>query len=54
MAVISKRFEKYGLTVHPDKTKLIDFRALYHPERRREEQSNGDNIVLEIKNERIR
>ena len=30
MAVISKRFEKYGLTVHPEKTKLIDFRAPYH------------------------
>ena len=26
MSVISKRFEKYGLTTHPDKTKLIDFR----------------------------
>ena len=38
--VISKRFEKYGLTVHPDKTKLIDFRAPYHYERRRNEQKN--------------
>ena len=42
MNVISKRFEKYGLTVHPDKTKLIDFRSPNHVERRREEQSNGD------------
>ncbi len=42
MAVISKRFEKYGLTVHPEKTKLIDFRAPHHPERHREEQSNDD------------
>jgi RNA-directed DNA polymerase len=25
MAVLPKRFEKYGLTVHPDKTKLIPF-----------------------------
>ena len=44
MAVISKRFEKYGLTVHPEKTKLIDFRAPNHRERRhercREEQLN--------------
>ncbi len=40
MKVISKRFEKFGLTVHPEKTKLIDFRAPYHPERRREEQSS--------------
>jgi hypothetical protein len=42
MAVISKRFEKYGLTVHPEKTKLIDFRSPNHWERRREEQSNDD------------
>jgi group II intron reverse transcriptase/maturase len=35
MAVISKRFEKYGLTVHPDKTKLTDFRSPNHSERRR-------------------
>lgn len=26
MAVLVKRFAKYGLTVHPEKTKLIDFR----------------------------
>jgi group II intron reverse transcriptase/maturase len=26
MAVLPKRFEKYGLTLHPDKTRLIDFR----------------------------
>jgi group II intron reverse transcriptase/maturase len=42
MAVISKRFEKYGLTVHPEKTKLVDFRVPDHRERRREEQSNDD------------
>ena len=40
MNVISKRFEKYGLTLHPDKTKLLDFRSPTHYERRREEQSN--------------
>ena len=39
---ISKRFEKYGLTVHPDKTKLIDFRAPNHYERRREEKSHDN------------
>jgi RNA-directed DNA polymerase len=27
MEVLPKRFEKYGLTVHPDKTQLIDFRS---------------------------
>jgi RNA-directed DNA polymerase len=26
MAVLPKRFEKYGLTLHPEKTRLIDFR----------------------------
>ena len=26
MKVLSKRFERYGLTVHPKKTKLVDFR----------------------------
>jgi group II intron reverse transcriptase/maturase len=26
MAVLGKRFEKYGLTLHPDKTKLLDMR----------------------------
>ena len=41
MDVIPKRFEKYGLTVHPDKTKLIDFRAPHHYERRRDEKSNN-------------
>ena len=41
MNVLSKRFEKYGLTVHPEKTKLIDFRAPYHAERCRKDKSNG-------------
>jgi hypothetical protein len=38
--VLSKRFEKYGLTVHPGKTKLIDFRSPTHSERRQKEKSN--------------
>lgn len=42
MEVLPKRFGRYGLTVHPEKTKLIDFRAPYHHERRREEKSNED------------
>ena len=41
MAVISKRFEKYSLTVHPDKTKLIDFRCPDHWDRRREQPQGG-------------
>ena len=36
MAVISKRFEKYGLAIHPDKSKMVDFRAPNHRERRYE------------------
>jgi group II intron reverse transcriptase/maturase len=42
MAVLSKRFEKYSLTVHPDKTRLVDFRPPNHSERRREKKSNDD------------
>jgi group II intron reverse transcriptase/maturase len=42
MAVIPKRFEKYGITAHPEKTKLIDFRSPNHYERRRDEKSQGD------------
>ena len=42
MAVLSKRFEKYGLTLHSEKTKLIDFRSPNNFERRREEKSNGN------------
>ena len=41
MAVISKRFEKYGLTVHSEKTKLIDFRAPNHWERRNSVGTRG-------------
>jgi hypothetical protein len=31
MAVLPKRFEKYGLTLHPEKTRLVEFRR---PDRR--------------------
>jgi len=41
MAVISKRFEKYGLTIHPEKTRLVDFRAPNHYERHRNGQPGG-------------
>jgi RNA-directed DNA polymerase len=40
MAVLPKRFEKYGLTVHPEKTKLIDMRMPV--ETVREERSGND------------
>ena len=42
MEVLPKRFGKYGLTVHPEKTKLVDFRNPVHWERRREESSNDE------------
>ncbi|MEK7993682.1 MAG: group II intron reverse transcriptase/maturase [Planctomycetota bacterium] len=29
LAVLPKRFGKYGLAIHPDKTRLVDFRAPY-------------------------
>jgi len=34
MNVLPKRMAKYGLTLHPDKTRLIDFRSPNHRERR--------------------
>lgn len=36
--VISRRFEKYGLTVHPEKTRLVDFRR---PSRRCHTRDSG-------------
>jgi len=42
MAVISKRFGKYSLTVHPEKTKRIDFRSPIHSDRHRENASKDD------------
>jgi group II intron reverse transcriptase/maturase len=42
MKVISKRFEKFGLTLHSEKSKLIDFRAPHHWQRRRENRSRGE------------
>ena len=41
--VIPKRFGKYGLTVHPEKTKLLDFRSPCHYERRRKKEAGGNN-----------
>jgi RNA-directed DNA polymerase len=36
--VLAKRFTKYGLTLHPDKTRLLDFRR---PTRRRDSDDTG-------------
>ncbi len=37
MAVLAKRFERFKLTIHPEKTKLVDFRS---PKLRRRTQSS--------------
>ncbi len=46
MKVISKRFEKFGLTAHPEKTKLVDFRAPYHGHRLRDNRSRDKGEKL--------
>ncbi len=42
MKVIPLRFEKYGLSVHSEKTKLLDFRSPNHWERRRDAASQDE------------
>jgi group II intron reverse transcriptase/maturase len=39
MSVLPKRFEKYGLTIHPEKTKLIEFKR--PPKSRKKDKKNG-------------
>jgi group II intron reverse transcriptase/maturase len=39
MAVLGKRFEKYGLTIHPEKTRLVAFQRPQNPSR----PGNSDN-----------
>jgi len=39
LEVLPKRFGKYGLTIHPDKTRLVPFG---HPERRRRDDSGPE------------
>jgi len=39
--VISKRFEKYGLSVHPEKTRLLDFRSPAHTGRVRNDNDHS-------------
>jgi group II intron reverse transcriptase/maturase len=54
MAVLPKRCEKYGLTVHPDKTRLIDFRrpdkrsADISPKDRGDGASHGDCHTFDL------
>jgi RNA-directed DNA polymerase len=40
LEVLPKRFEKYGLTIHPDKTRLVPF---VRPDRRPTEPSSGES-----------
>jgi group II intron reverse transcriptase/maturase len=43
MTVLPKRFEKYGLTLHPDKTRLVPFkRPSYRPDRREDDDDGPD------------
>src|SRR5690606_15376743 len=39
LAILPKRFARYGLTLHPEKTRLIDFRR---PDRRDPPAGNGE------------
>jgi group II intron reverse transcriptase/maturase len=41
LEVLSKRFEKYGLTIHPEKTRLISF---YPPERQGGQRTSFDFV----------
>jgi RNA-directed DNA polymerase len=46
MELLTERFSEYGLTVHPDKTRLIDFRHPCHSGRQREDHSKPDTFDL--------
>jgi hypothetical protein len=43
LAVLGKRLERYGLTLHPDKTRFVDFRA-NRPERTNHPDSDGTSF----------
>jgi hypothetical protein len=46
LAVLPKRFGKYGLTIHPDKTRLVPFlRPPSRPPRAGAEQVGGTGVV---------
>ena len=48
MKVLPKRFEKYGLTIHPDKTRLINFASPSNSTRDKEENSNDDPGTFDL------
>lgn len=43
-AVLSKRFERFGLTLHPEKTRCVDFR----PYCRKENKRNGNPVSFDF------
>src|SRR5690606_405679 len=48
LEVLPKRFERFGLTLHPDKTRLLDFRR---PDRRKDDDdgdSGGGNRSFDL------
>jgi len=46
MEMLTERFTEYGLTVHPDKTRLIDFRHPQNSGRQRDGPSKPDTFDL--------
>ena len=46
MEVLPKRFEKYGLTIHPDKTRLICFNPPSNPTKDDQSGSSGETFDL--------
>ena len=44
--MLSERFGEYGLSVHPDKTRLVDFRHPSHSGRERDGRSKPDTFDL--------
>ena len=46
MEMLTERFGEYGLSVHPDKTRLVDFRHPSHPGRARDGRSKPDTFDL--------
>ncbi len=44
--MLTERFAEYGLTVHPDKTRLVDFRHPSHSGRKRDGNSKPDTFDL--------
>jgi hypothetical protein len=44
--MLTERFSEYGLTVHPDKTRLVDFRHPQHSGRKRDGRSKPDTFDL--------